>query len=56
MWQPAASAMRPAMTLVIMPPEPTSVAEAPAMASISGVTAWTSGTSRAAGSRVGSAV
>jgi hypothetical protein len=56
MWQPAASAMRAAVTLVIMPPLPNSVAASPAMASISGVTAWTSATSFAAGSRVGSAV
>jgi hypothetical protein len=53
MWQPAASAMRPAATLVIMPPLPTSVAASPAMASISGVTARTSATSSASGRSAG---
>ncbi len=52
---PADSAMRAATSLVTMPPEPNSVAEAPASASMSGVISCTSGIRRAPGSRVGSA-
>ena len=37
MWQPALTAMRAAVILVTMPPEPTSDLARPAMASISGV-------------------
>ena len=44
------------MTLVAMPPEPTSDAEPPAIASISGVMRVTSGINVAAVSIVGSAV
>ncbi len=43
MLQPAATAILPASTFVAMPPEPTSDAEPPAIASISGVMPVTSG-------------
>ena len=48
--------MRAAITLVAMPPRPTSEAESPAIASISGVISRTKGMNRAAGSLLGSAV
>ena len=56
MWQPACTAMRAAAILVAMPPVPTSDAERPAMASISGVICRTRSMNTAAGSRFGSAV
>ena len=49
MWQPAATAMRAATILVVMPPVPTPDAERPAMASISGVISRTSWMKRAPG-------
>ena len=56
MWQPAETAMRAARILVVIPPEPTSEAERPPMASISGVILSTSPMKVAAGSLFGSAV
>ena len=56
MWQPAETAIFAAMTLVVMPPEPTSDADAPAMDSISGVICRTSRMNCAFGSLFGSAV
>ncbi len=49
MLQPAATAILPASTFVAMPPEPTSDAEPPAIASISGVMPVTSGMNFAVG-------
>ena len=56
MWQPADTAIFAAMILVVMPPEPTSDAERPAMASISGVMCRTCSMNCAFGSLLGSAV
>ena len=56
MWQPAETAIFAARILVVMPPDPTSEADRPAMASICGVTLSTRSMNSAAGSLLGSAV
>jgi hypothetical protein len=56
MWQPAVTAMRAAAILVAMPPEPTAEADAPPIASISGVMWVTRSMKRASACLLGSAV
>ena len=56
MWQPAEIAIFAARIFVVIPPEPTSEAELPAMDSISGVICRTSRMNCALGSLFGSAV